>query len=469
MPTKRLGPALRDMSQIYGDLMYLNLFGQPFVVINSREAAAGILEGHSANTASRPRCVMAELVGYMWLLAFQGYSRTWRQRRQAFDKFFHPHVVTKYRNVHRRSTLRFLQRLLDAPEDYEALSRHALGYTIMDVVYGVRISEESSSLLHVAENASSVFSEIVVPGRFLVQALPFLKYLPTWLPGIGFKRLAALWYDDVQALRTVPYDISEAVRADGNAHPCIISNLHERAAEKGGITAQDIDVHRDVAGIAYLTGADTSVYSLYTFFLAMMQYPGAQRRAQEELDAVVGPGRLPDFSDRESLPYVSATVKEVFRWLSIAPLGIWHNAIEEDLYGGFRIPAGCILVPNVWAMSKDSEQFPNPDDFLPERYLKDGKLDANASASLRFLFGFGRGICPGRHFAEESLFLNVASLLHVFKIEPPLDAAENPDMARPEIELDLFLSYPKSLKCRITPRSAEAEALIRDSPFVTAY
>jgi cytochrome P450 len=60
---------------------------------------------------------------------------------------------------------------------------------------------------------------------------------------------------------------------------------------------------------------------LHTFFLATVLNPDVVRKAQEELDAVVGRERLPDFSDRPSLPYINAIVKEVLRWYPVFPLG----------------------------------------------------------------------------------------------------------------------------------------------------
>ena len=63
-----------------------------------------------------------------------------------------------------------------------------------------------------------------------------------------------------------------------------------------------------------------------TFFLAMTMYPEIQRKAQEELDSVVGTDRLPDFSDEPSLPYTSAVMKEVLRWQQVAPFGQYTNA-----------------------------------------------------------------------------------------------------------------------------------------------
>ena len=64
-----------------------------------------------------------------------------------------------------------------------------------------------------------------------------------------------------------------------------------------------------------------TVIAVQAFFLAMAMHPDVQRKAQAEIDAVVGQDRLPDFSDRAKLPYVNAIVKETLRWHSISPLG----------------------------------------------------------------------------------------------------------------------------------------------------
>ena len=91
-----------------------------------------------------------------------------------------------------------------------------------------------------------------------------------------------------------------------------------------------------------------TAYSLQAFFLAMVQNPDVLRKAQSELDAVVGSDRLPDFSDRASLPYVNAVIQEVKRWHSVAPVGISHRSTAEDEWNGYRIPAGTVIVPNQW-------------------------------------------------------------------------------------------------------------------------
>lgn len=87
--------------------------------------------------------------------------------------------------------------------------------------------------------------------------------------------------------------------------------------------------------------------TMQTLFVAMTLYPEVQKKAQAELDAVVGPHRLPDFDDRNELVYVNAVIKETLRWMNVLPFAIPHVTVEDDEYRGYFIPAGTVLIPNV--------------------------------------------------------------------------------------------------------------------------
>ena len=107
-----------------------------------------------------------------------------------------------------------------------------------------------------------------------------------------------------------------------------------------------------------------TVAAMETFFLAMCTHPHAQHAAQAELDNVIGNDRLPSMADRARLPYIEALMKEVIRWSPIAPmgelsilchfilanvpLGIPHRLMQEDTYEGYKIPAGSIVMANIW-------------------------------------------------------------------------------------------------------------------------
>ena len=53
----------------------------------------------------------------------------------------------------------------------------------------------------------------------------------------------------------------------------------------------------------------------------MTLYPDVMRRAQAEIDAVVGRERVPTFDDKDKLPYIRAIVRETLRWRPVGPLG----------------------------------------------------------------------------------------------------------------------------------------------------
>ena len=91
---------------------------------------------------------------------------------------------------------------------------------------------------------------------------------------------------------------------------------------------------------------------LGAFFLAMALYPEVQRKAQKELDAVVGTKRLPDFSDQPSLPYIAAIVKELLRWHPATPMGVPHRSLADDEYDGHIIPGGTVIFMNIWCVSQ---------------------------------------------------------------------------------------------------------------------
>lgn len=85
-----------------------------------------------------------------------------------------------------------------------------------------------------------------------------------------------------------------------------------------------------------------------TFIQCMLLNLDVQRKAQAELDTVVGCERLPTLADRLQLPYLEACIKESLRWGPVTPEGLPHVARADDHYGGHYIPKGTIMIPNVW-------------------------------------------------------------------------------------------------------------------------
>lgn len=104
----------------------------------------------------------------------------------------------------------------------------------------------------------------------------------------------------------------------------------------------------DCSHLSLLAKDVQTVSALMTFFLAMLMFPEVQKRAQDEIDNVIGGGRLPTSADRDALPYIEAIMKETHRWHQVLPMCIPHTSTEEDVCRGYRIPKGSILLPNNW-------------------------------------------------------------------------------------------------------------------------
>ena len=122
----------------------------------------------------------------------------------------------------------------------------------------------------------------------------------------------------------------------------------------------------------------------------MCHNPKAVKKAQEELDRVVGKEELPDFSHKDDLPYINAFMREVFRWNPPAPAGFPGRAMQDDIYRGYLIPAGAIVIQNIWGVFHDPRIYPDPETFNPDRFLKDGKIDPLVFNPEDRLFGTGR-------------------------------------------------------------------------------
>jgi cytochrome P450 len=185
--------------------------------------------------------------------------------------------------------------------------------------------------------------------------------------------------------------------------------------------------------------SDTTVTAMMWCTLAMVAYPHAQRRAQAELDAVVGRARLPTFADAPYLPYVRAIVRETLRWRPVATLGMPHVATEKDWYGDVYIPKGTTCMANVWHCNHDRTVYgDDADEFRPERYLDEkngngGELTTGPAVNQEghFTYGFGRRTCVGRNLANEELFMVMARMLWATNIERARDEDGN------EIPLDV--------------------------------
>ncbi|TFY75063.1 hypothetical protein EWM64_g8950 [Hericium alpestre] len=439
----------------WGPIIYINIFGQPMIILNDGKVAADMLVKKSSIYSDRPVLPMAsELCGWTQTLALTPYGDRFREYRKSLHRLMGTRSELKSSiPLIESETQVFLKRVLAKPTDMTDNIRKTAGSIILMMAYGYKTKEDNDPLVHLVDVATNQFSEITEPGRYLVDIFPILKHVPSWFPGAGFQKEAVHYTKVVNDMADVPLDFVKEKMAEGTVLPSYSSKLLERK----DLTPSQLDNIKWSAASLYGGGADTTVSAVNTLFLAMTLFPEAQRKAQAEIDAVIGGDRLPTSEDRPRLPYVDALVNEVLRWGPVAPLGLPHRLLEDDIHDGYLIPKGSIIMVNIWKLLHNPAVYADPERFYPERYLGvDGK--APEEDPRNYCFGFGRRICPGLNLADASIWITCAMALTVFDVSTTI---ENGVPVVPKAKYtDGTISHPEPFKCTIKPRSAKAEELI---------
>ncbi|KAM5544325.1 hypothetical protein V8D89_001985 [Ganoderma adspersum] len=458
-PQTHLAREFQEMSRKFGDVMYLNVLGQHTVVLGSLKAARDLLDKRLANYSDRPKLVMMQLLEYDWFFPLMNYGQRWRQHRRAVHPIMTPDVVLQYQAFHLDAARNLLRLILRDPQELGSHIEFTFAAMVMGAIYGIEIREPHDKYYHMIERMGDIAEQIVIPGRFPVEAFPILRYFPSWFPGGAFKKWAAEAKRDMLSTVEALFESSKSVMTTDSSKKPMIHRILGDSASRGDTELEK--VCKEVAATMYVGESNNSNAIVGAFFLAMALYPEVQRKAQKELDAVVGTKRLPDFSDQPSLPYVAAIVKELLRWHPTTPIGIPHRSLADDEYNGHRIPDGTVIFVNMWAILHDPDLYPQPAEFRPERFLdSSGNLDVHGRDPADVVFGFGRRICPGRHFADSTLFIFCASVLSALEIGPPVGEDGTPLPFKREASDHLIVSHPKVHHYTMKPRLAHLERLV---------
>ena len=167
-----------------------------------------------------------------------------------------------------------------------------------------------------------------------------------------------------------------------------------------------------------LGGTDTSVHVIEFAMAEILNNPEIMKKAQQELDEVVGKDKIVEESHIPKLPYILAIMKETLRLHTVAPLLNPHRPSQTTVVSGFTIPKDSKIFINVWAIHRNPGVWENPLEFDPSRFL-DQSYDFNGNDFNYIPFGSGRRICVGMAMGERVVLYNIATLLHSFDWKLP--------------------------------------------------
>ncbi|KIX09901.1 uncharacterized protein Z518_00982 [Rhinocladiella mackenziei CBS 650.93] len=481
VPSKYPWIQFQEWSRKYGPVFTIWFGRRPTVILSDPVVAVDLLEKRSHKYSSRPRFVaMGEIFWDMSSILVQPYGKDWSVRRKAMHSVLTPKALQHYKPVQEAEATRLCYQLSQRPEGFDALLNRFTASIVFTIAYGHRIDSLESPIVRQRMKIMHWNAALNVPGRYLVESFPIMKHIPDMFA--PWKREIKSWGREeqeanAQLLNYVREDIENAKKPGAPPVPNSLAKqlLENRAADPGAFAMLR---ERDFASLpasVFGAGADTTASTLSSALLAITTNQETLDAAHAELDAVIGPDRLPTYADEASLPYIRALCKEALRWRPVAVLGgTPHASTEADVYQGYYIPKGTNILGNSWAINLHEEYYPNPDHFnplrfldvppqslgyLPESYLSSTPVEKGRPHPSKLghsSFGWGRRICPGADLASNNLFIALARVLWCFDIRPVKGVIyDTYDYT------DGFNIRPNPFKCEIALRNKRCEEVLK--------
>lgn len=451
----------RDLQSTYGPLIYISVFGKDIIVINTHEVASDLLDKRARIYSDRPDAYVGSDVlcgGLVMVLARVGEK--WRKMRRAAAEGLSKKTAQELQPVQIREALMLIDAIIAKPDDWSHLFRESAALLVYTLTYG--LSAGRSKAFAALPQINSFVDRLVTatyPGAHLVDFFPWMKHLPNFMT--PWRREAEYYFGEDSKMFQGLYENVESLIAEGDSQQSFAATLITEHSESCSLSRLESSW---LSGTMYAAGTETTSGTLTWFVLAMTMYPDVQKRAHEEIDAVVGRDRLPTFSDMDRLPFIQAIIRETLRWNPVSPISSPHRTMEDDYYNGWYIPKDTIVLPNVWAMNRDKSVYgPDADEFNPSRHLDASgtilQTFPNTKGEGHGSWGFGNRLCLGRFVAKDSLFINVALILWSFSIastskNPPKDEFVNTGLiVRPahfECKFELrFPDVPSFIKAQL--------------------
>ncbi|KAG1734443.1 cytochrome P450 [Suillus paluster] len=439
----------------YGDLVFARILNQEVVVINSQRVAEALLDKRSRIYSDRPYLATLEPFGLSIDFAFIGYGDEWRLCRRFFHQTFRPESAVRFLPMQMRRAREMAVNLIHDPQHYHS---HFVTFSlsiVMSAIYDYQANDRDDPLVRVVDNALAPGLAVLTQERaILFNTFPFLLKSPDWCWGSSIKRDAQLSTNRITEMMNMPFRYAQQHMADNwsaGQLSMVAENLQRMEKQDQASKPMFETTLKKAATTAIIGSYETTPSTLMAFALAMVSYPDVQRRAQAEIDSVIGSDRLPTFEDRTSLPYVESVLRETFRWHPIAPMGIPHATSSDDMYDGYFIPKGATVICNTWGISRDEKRYPDASRFMPERFMDvNGALTDDDPAE--YVFGLGRRGCPGRYTADASIWSAIVTMLATVNLSPAKDDQGNVIDFTPKFSTGLTHTT-RVFPCSISPRS----------------
>lgn len=388
---------LQSLAREYGDIVFFRLGPQDVFFLNHPDYVKDVLVTHNQNfKKGRALQKSKRLLGEGLLTSEGDFHR--RQRRLA-QPAFHRQRVASYATLMTDYAAQTSERWQDGETrdisgEMMRLTLAIVGRTLFDADVE-RDARDVGEALTVIMN---LFNMMLMPFSELLEKLP----LPQ---NRRFQKAR-------DQLDTIIYRLIEERRRSGEDHGDLLSMLllaQDEEERSGGMTDEQV---RDEALTIFLAGHETTANALTWTWYLLSQHPEIEARLHDELDTVLN-GRLPEFSDVAQLRYTEMVLAESMRLYPPA-WAIGRLALDDYEIGGYRLPAGSLVLLSQHVMHRDARYFTEPERFDPLRWQPEAR-EARPQYSY-FPFGGGPRRCIGEGFAWMEGILLIAALAQHWRL-----------------------------------------------------
>ncbi|XP_022095812.1 cytochrome P450 2J6-like [Acanthaster planci] len=303
------------------------------------------------------------------------------------------------------------------PFSPKSLLSNAVSNVICSVIFGKRYDYSDKEFQKLLDLLGQSVQLLGAGG--IINFIPALRHLPF----VPTDKLMSNFEELRKFLRNIVDNHREAFDADSlNDFIDVFLNEINRAKDSTSVRHSNF-TDKGVVGTTanlFAAGSETTATTLQWAILYMAVYPEIQQRVQTEIDDVVGRNRLPRMTDKPELNFTRAVIWEVQRLTIVVPLGVAHAATSDTQLRGFKIPKGALLVSNLWAVARDPNVWPEPNQFKPERFLNDKGEAVQADELIPF--SVGRRSCIGENLAKMELVIFFSYFMHQFTFKKPDDS-----------------------------------------------
>lgn len=294
----------------------------PTIWLNDCWAAANLLDKRQQNYCSRPRLVvLGDLIGGHNMVTMQ-YGERWRLHRKLTHTVVGVHQMRSCATFQDDESKLAAMALLTAPHDHDRHFQRFAASVVAIVATGRRIESIDDPLVTDVLATATEAGEAIVPGKgfpIIMETFPVIAKIPP---------IPQMFRAAINKGGNLYFDM--ATRASERRDKSFSKQLIEVETPQHHLLPDEIGA---LVGNLFGAGTDTTSSTIASFVLACCAFPEALPPAWEELDRVVGQRRSPNLQDAEKLPYVSAFVKEVFRWRPVSVLGGQpHAPLHDDHY-----------------------------------------------------------------------------------------------------------------------------------------